>query len=278
MMLQGTYRHTTRYIEIFSCVFLHDYYKNGICNEIEVRPTFTTDTLLKNYHLIFRPSRGGFSIAADGSRDYSNAIFKDSFYLDFEFKFTNIYFHTFTDLCEDPEAKYFLEDDSDIVVLNQQKASTEPSFDRAGISGVLRIEHTKERPILPFQLENETDFVPRTKVVHLRSREFKLVYICYASTEKINRFSNLNIESEGVFKGLLLFGQPERIDAKLGFPAYKFTSKNSIPMRNSWDGYITLEKSDQFGFYKKSLPNPSPQSLKLDSNTNSFISENYVKL
>jgi hypothetical protein len=258
---------------------MHDYYKNRICNEITIKPTPSTVRIIRNYNLIFKRTLGGFSLAADAVKDFSHIVFKDSFEMDFEFKFTNVYFHSFTELSPDPETKYLIDENEDFVVLNQSKANFNPSLNRAGLSGILRIRHSMDSPLLPLRSNTILEIEPKSKIVVLTPRMIKPVYLCYAPAEKFDRFAGLTVEKEGVFKELLSFGEPEQtVIEGLDIPAYKISAKNPIQMKSSWDGFIRLEKSDQFGFYKKILPNPSSRSLKLDLNTNSYISENYVKL
>lgn len=274
-----TYRYINNYIEVFSCLFMHDYYIDRICNELVIQPTPATSALMKNYQLIFKSTLGGFALAANNSKDYRPDVFKDSFDLNFEFRFTNPYFFSFTALNLDPEARYFVDDDLRSSVLFLPEMQTDnPELDRPGISGILRIKHLSDYSVLPFVGTDSSNFIPRSKIVYIKPREIKLVYICYASDDNIDHFQGLTIEIEGVFDGLVSFGEPERIETLSGFPAFKFTTETQIPMKGSWKGVFRLERNNQLGYYRKSLPNPSPKSIKYDFTINNYISENYVKL
>jgi len=276
---QVTYRYINNFIEVFSCIFMHDYYLNRICTELTIQPTQATRTLIKNYQLIFKPTSSGFSLAANTAKDYRNAVFKTPFDLNFEFRFTNPYFYSFTDLNLNPEARYFLEDDLRSSVLLAPEMQTEtPELDRPGISGILSVKHITDYPILPFERAEYGKFIPRTKVVYIKPREIKLVYICYSTASDLENFEGLKIEIEGDFTGIIVFQEPERIKTASGLPALRFTSETLIPMKASWRGVFRLERKDQLGYYRKSLPNPSPQSIKYDLTNKTYISENYVKL
>jgi hypothetical protein len=235
--------------------------------------------LINDYQLVFKPAFGGFSLAANTARDYSHLVFEDSFDLNFEFRFTNPYFYTFTALNLDPEARYFVEDDFRVSVLFTPEMQTQsPELDRTGISGILNVKHIAEHPILPLNGPYASKFTPRTKIVYLKPREIKLVYICYAADTSLDQFQGLTIEVEGVFIGLISFLDPEIIKTTSGIPAFKFVSETLFPLKASWKGVFRLERKNQLGYYRKSLPNPSPQSIKYDFKINSYISENYVKL
>lgn len=276
---QTTYRYINNYTEVFSCLFMHDFYSNRICNELVIRPTTATSILIKNYQLVFKPTFGGFALAANTAKDYSHHIFKDSFKLNFEFKFTNPYFYTFTELNLDPEARYFVEDDlrSSVLLIPEMQTGA-PELDRTDISGILSVKHVLTSPILPLNGSNTDKFTSRTKIVYLKPRDIKLVYICYTTDNSLDQFQGLTIEVEGVFLGLISFRDPEIIETPSGMPAFKFVSETLFPIRASWKGIFRLERKNQLGYYRKSLPNPSPQSIKYDFKINSYISENYVKL
>jgi hypothetical protein len=49
-------------------------------------------------------------------------------------------------------------------------------------------------------------------------------------------------------------------------------------MKSLWKGYFRLERTNQLGVYRKTLPNPSPKSIKYDPAINDYVSENFVKL
>lgn len=276
---QSSYRFVTKYLEVFSCLFLHDYYQRGVCSDLVFKPTFQTSFLLKNYNLIFKSRVGGFALAANSDKDYSNAIYKDSFELDFEFKFTNKYFHSYTVLMSDPEVKYFLDDNFEVIVqLDARQGTMDPDLDKPGLSGMIRIRHVPDFPILPLSGVQGVPFLPRSKEVVFKNRLIRPVYLCYCSEDKVSDFQGLVIENEGEFKGLLDFGAPELVTTSSGLIAYKFVASQSIPMKFLWKGYFRLERTNQLGVYKKTLPNPIPQSIKYDAALNDYISENFVKL
>jgi len=276
---QISYRYTNSYTEVFSCLFMHDYYLNRVCNEIDVMPTSATSELIKNYQLIFKPISGGFALAANTARDYSNAVFRDSFNLNFEFRFLNPYFYSFTALNIDPDVKYFLDDNfMSSVLFGSEVQTAAPELDRPGLSGILNVKHNPNYPILPIDGSDKDTFIVRSKVVYIKPREVRLVYICYTNDPHLDNFEGLTIEIEGVFKDIIAFSAPEQILTASGLHAVKFTSESFLPMKASWRGFFKLERRNQLGFYQKSLPNPSPKTIKFDNTTKTYISENYVKL
>jgi len=274
---QVSYRYINNYIEVFSCLFFHDYYRSRICTELVIQPTLSTRSLIKDYQLVFKSTKGGFSLAANSAKDYSNGVFKKSFDLNFEFRFTNPHFFSFTSLNVDPEARYFLEDDLMPTMLFGPHFQTDSqALDRPNISGILSVKHLQDHPLLPVEgLEN---FSARNKAVSLQSRVIRPVYICYTGESNLDQFEGLSIQNEGAFREFDAFGPPEQIETRSGLKALRFYSQKSFPMQDSWAGYFRLERNNQLGTYSKILPNPSPKSIKYDSNNKSFISENYVKL
>lgn len=276
---QSSYRFVTQYLEVFSCVFLHDYYERSICNDILLQPTLQTNFLLKNYNLIFKTKIGGFALAANAGKDYTNLIYKDPFTLDFEFKFTNKYFHSYTVLMSDPEVRYFLDDNLEVIVkLGSRQGTIDPELDKPGLSGILRIKHVPEFPILPITGAQADRFRPRSKEVVFENRMVRLVYFCYCTEEKVTDFQGLIIESEGEFKGVVEFGAAELLTTNSGLIGYKFVANIDLSMKSLWKGYFRLERTNQLGIYRKTLPNPSPKSIKFDPAINTYVSENFVKL
>jgi len=276
---QNSYRYVTKYIEVFSCIFLHEYYEGGRCYDVSFKPTPRTQQLLKNYNLVFKSKPAGFLLAANLDKDFTNSIYKDPFELDFEFRFTNAFFHSYTVLLSDPEVRYFLDDDlSTSIQLGSQHGTIDPELERPGLSGIIRIRHNSTSPILPLAASALNKFKARSKEVILKNRRIRPVYLCYCSEEVFDHFQGLFIEQEGDFKELISFGPPERVLTDSGLLAYKFVAEQDIPMKYNWKGYFKLERKNQLGIYQKVLPNPSPKNIKFDPLINSYISEIFVKL
>ena len=274
-----SYRYVNTYIEILSCVFRHDFYENNICNEVTFLPNERTKLILRNYNLIFKTTLGGFVLAANSDKDYSNSIFRDPFDLDFEFKFTNRYFHSFTSLTIDPEVRYFFNDDQkDQTTIGPELEIRDPEFEKPGVAGILRIKHLPDYPLLPIMSADSNPFQSRMKEFLFKSRPILPVYICYFPESNINQFQGLSIEGEGEFRDAVDFDPPVFTKTSSGLTAFKFVAKNEIPMRASWKGCFKLQRTNQLGMYKKTLPNPNPQNIKFSLTHNAFISENYVKL
>jgi hypothetical protein len=266
-------------MEVFSCVFMHEFYEGKICSDLSFQPTQRTNLLIKNYGLVFKQKSGGFMLAANSSKDFSHQIFRDPFYLDFEFKFTNRHFHSFTVLVSDPEVRYFLDDDLETTVyLGAQHGTIDPELEKPGLSGIIRIKHGADFPILPISGENLSRFKPRSKQVILKNRSVRPVFVCYCSQEAVDHFRGMEIHNEGEFKDQVDFDPPQLMTTDSGLTAYKFIAKQEIPMKSFWKGYFRLERSNQLGTYRKTLPTPSPQSIKFDPMLNGYISESYVKL
>jgi len=258
---------------------MHDYYVNRLCNELVILPTPATSALIKNYQLIFKQISGGFALAANSAKDYSNVVFKDSLNLNFEFRFLNPYFYSFTSLNFDPEVKYFLEDNfMSSVLFGPEMQTAAPELDRSGLSGILNVKHNPNYPILPIDGLDKDTFKVRSKVVYIKPREVRLVYIFYTNDPTPDNLEGLTIEIEGVFKDSIAFSAPEQILTASGLHAVKFTSESFLSMKASWRGFFKLERRNELGSYLKSLPNPSPKTIKYDITTKTYISENYVKL
>ena len=276
---QNSYRFVTKFTEVFSCVFQHGYYDGEICTDLSFQPSPRTKFLIKNYNLIFKPRPGGFVLAVNSDKDFSNLIYRDPFELNFEFRFTNPHFFSFTVLLTNPEIRYLIYDNLESSIqLSALEGTSDPELDKPGLSGIIKVKHDPNYPILPLVGRLTDRFVPRQKQVFLTNRLIKPVYICYASEEIIRQFEGMIIENEGEFKGRVEFDPPQLITTDSGLTAYKFVSKQELPMRSTWKGFFRLLRTNQLGIYKKTLPNPSPQSIKFDPLVNSYISENFVKL
>jgi len=278
--INATYRYSSSYLEVYSLVFLHEYYENRLCQEIKIEPTATTISYLKDNQLIFKPINGGFTIVANENVDYTPKVFHEHSTLDFEFKFTNKYFLLFSDLNIDPETKYYIEEiNSEVVYLNQGYETTAPELDRPSLDGVIRLFHEEQNPILPIRGIGDEEFKARFQMVYIKPRPVRLVYYCYGSTDKILQFQDsLNIISTGEFLDQIHFDAPEMVTTSSGMSAWRFISHESIFLKASFNGQLKIESNTPFGVYNKTLPNPSPSTIKYDPKVNLYISENYVKL
>jgi len=277
--IRSTYRYLNSYLEVFSCFFVHGFYRNGICSELSVQPTASCKTMLRNHGLVFKPKNGGFSLAANSSKDYSNRVFRNPFHLNFEFKFTNPYFLSFTALNSDPEVRYFLKDDfTDVSLFDGSSETDIATLDRPDVSGIINIIHDESKPIIPIDGFEPEVYTPRKKVYHMKPRNINPVYICYTDESSFEYFRGLTIEIFGEFKDIVSFAPPVEVETYNGYKAYQFVSKTAIPMKDSWKGYFRLNRDSQLGSYGKILPNPIPKTIKYNLTNNSYISENYVKL
>jgi hypothetical protein len=87
---------------LFSVIFQHDYYKNGLCPDFITIPTDNTSKILRKTGLIFKSNRTGFHVLGDTEQQGSNFKLKKEFEknqkLTFLLKLNKYNFINFTDI------------------------------------------------------------------------------------------------------------------------------------------------------------------------------------
>jgi len=103
---------TETYHKLFGVHFLHNYYKDGRCVDIDVQPDRTTGQLIHQYGYIFRKEAGGFSVFVPGYTAENQSFVTDKTETNLQFNFilsiTNPYLMNITELAQINEGSCYL--------------------------------------------------------------------------------------------------------------------------------------------------------------------------
>lgn len=120
--MKSTIHLVISWAKLFSVQCRHDYFRNGLCGDLEFIPTEQTALAMRNYQLVFRPNATGFSVLYKNTAPHLQPILRAPEDLKFVFQIrcTDHRFWHYTDVPFLPEFKalYFS---------NQQAAAAKSS-------------------------------------------------------------------------------------------------------------------------------------------------------
>ena len=278
------YRYTTNFELFFKVLIIHNYYKNGQCRDLTIKPTTETIRKIKGYNIIFKPQNDGFILALNQLKDYSKSTFLKPETFDFEFKIKNPTFLKFTDLpYESSQFHVFDNLIGDEGRMHPEKYVNEKtcqSIDNDGLAGVIRVQHTPENPLF-FNSTEEKKNKAKLHYIHFNNRKVRIKYYFYGNNELTNYLQFVNIENVNNINVNHIFTKPQEITLRNGANGFVVTTIEEVELNEDLTDYWIIKKDKGGGSpfeYKKVLPLPRPESVVYDSSVEGFISEIFVKL
>lgn len=275
-------QYATQYEVFLQVVVMHNYYENGRCKDLVIEPTIETISKLRGYNILFKPQKDGFMLALNRLKDYSLPNFLRAETFDFGFKINNPQFLRFTDLpYESGQFHVFENIDSVDGRMHAEQyvgQSTCQSTDNEGITGVIRIHHLPEKPLL-FNAPDEFQNKSKLLYIHFNNRKVTVKYLCYGNEKLTNNSQLIHIENITETQQKIIFTDPSQIKMRSGADGLEFFSLDQIDLKEKFPYYWCLKRRKSAGSpfeYKKVLPLPKPEAVV--SAENGFVCELIVKL
>jgi hypothetical protein len=253
----------------------HDYYKNKICKDLEIRPEIETLFKMKQHGILFRSEPNGFSLAKDGNKSLEAHVFQGILELNFDFKITNPFFLNYTDIpFETDQYFYFKNSDS------EEKQSLHADAyvgkqDLADIDG----DGLKGRITLSFQIDGGLTQDSKEYTIYFAARKSIWKYIISGTAENMKDYNSYFVKSANRIGMNHHFNIVDEKPEIRSF--FEIMSSGHLPFEEK-PGYVfELRRDKTNGLnvpYKRVLPNANPRNLLFDYKRNQFLTEIFVKL
>lgn len=263
---------------------LHDYYVDGRCRDLDIRPTPETQARLRGCRLLFRREDDGFLLALDGQADHSAPIFSRPETFDFVFRVANPHFIRYTDLPFESSQFHFFESKtgggSCLHAGSFVDGSSILPSDADGVTGLIRIVHDAEQPLIPPAGSTEPDAV-RLHFVRFNTRSVSIRYLFHGSEGLAADFHEYSVENFEMNGKPYIFSRPRLRSLRNGESAFEVVSEGQVELKRFLEGHGTLKKARSAGnpfLYRKALPLPKPENVAFDPALKQFFAELFVKL
>jgi hypothetical protein len=282
-----TFRHHLAYEVIVECRILHEYFNDGPCRALDIRPTPDTSAKLRGLGLVYRPLPDGFLILADAARDWTNPVYQRPEVFEFSFRVTDPQFIRYTEIPY-RSGQFHVFDalsgvDGTLHPGPYVDGSTLTDADTDGIGGVIRIHHREDTPILPAagNTPSEDAGSPRLHFVRFQARMAILRYVLLPKNPASDDFNNFFVENFEVNGVLYKFTDPQTSKLRTGKSCFDILSTEPLALRKSFESRGNLRRKRVNGLpfeYSRALPMPRPENIIQDTATGRFICEMLVNL
>ena len=288
-MKRETIKLTTGYTRMATVLIFHQYYRNLICRDLDIRPTAQTGQLLRDYGILMKTHPNGFSLASDRSRDYNHSVFDGVLPLEFSIRVTNPLFVNFTDIpytsdlhfdlrkTADPSHPYLHEGE----FVGPQNYTEEGA---EGITGRLLLEMNTDNDWFGVGAEEKNLKAESNFLITFRSRMSVWHYIFPEKEGDKRKISisprqGLQKSSSSLASYSPQFIGPSRGETRQGRSVVEFRTSEPLPFRDRWDDWMEADVETAEGSpRKKVLSHARPEYLRFDETLNTFMTSIFESL
>jgi hypothetical protein len=271
---------STQYESLFNIYFKHDYFKTGVIDTINIKPTQETIKLFRDYELVLKFKNNSFSIHYPtifaSENNTRNKVLSDKIQFDFTIECKDNNFFNYTDFLGDQiENKMFLfEYPNDSNKLNYLHAEVY-------VSNIELLDYRKfenlyfSKPFGHLKIITDSNF-PIDNFIQFKSPSLYWRYII--RTPYLIEYKNLAICNKNKTE---FFEGPKKITLPNGESALSFVSPTEIKQLEFSDlHYQLLEEYDKETNYGKvllpNLPHPNNKSITYLGEENKIEGKNRI--
>jgi hypothetical protein len=288
-MKRETIHLKTGYTRMATVLVFHEYYKNLICRDLDIRPDGHTVGLMREYGILMKNHPNGFSLACDRSRDYEHQVFDGELLLAFDVRIVNPLFVNFTDIpyTSDLHFEFRQTEDPSHPYLHANRFVTSENYSSEGADGLsgrilLSLNNGNDWfgvGSIEKKLKEESNYF-----ITFRSRRTFWHYIFSTSNEKGRQFSIIspdrssdNPHSLGTF--ISDFDGPKNGETRSGRPVLIFSSATPLPFRDRWEDFAEVEVVGNDGHtFRKPLSYARPGNMYFDDTHKRFTTSIFESL
>lgn len=272
--VQRIIRLESRYARLLELRMEHPYYSSGLCPDLIIRPSDTTEARLFNYGLVFRPTEGGFTLLMNLARDLSSGIFAAPLQLDFDCTVTNPLFLNFTDIpFLTGQQMQFSNTYPNNLLHPGNTVDNQVLYTAAneGLSGTISLIINQDGTLFG-PLARSVQFITYRIVFAARSTRWR--YLCHGNEDYIARLHSFRILSRTKDGVQLSFGRPEPATLLNGRQGFSLTANEDLPQteRPQQRHLLIADASGVQPGYQRQLPNAAPEQLRYHPEEDQFYS------
>ena len=288
-MKRETIRLTTGYTRMATVLVFHQYYRNLICRDLDIRPAPPTAAMMQDYGILLKRHPNGFSLASDRSRDYNHQVFDGMLPLEFYFRVTNPLFVNFTDIpyTSDLHFDFRITDNPDHPYLHEQDYVTSANYSVDGVEGI------SGRILLELNRQNDwfgvgsSDQSQKTESNYLITFRSRMTFWHYIFSQKHGSNQTLTIHpperqqtsSSSLSLFTPRFDHPETTETRQGRSVTVLRATTQLPFMDRWDDWFEVEVTGENGHKRtKPLPFGRPENLHFDETQKIFTTSIFESL
>ena len=279
-MLKNNYSFVSRFFKILEVQFYHNFFNNNLFKGLVFLADEQTNSLLKNYEILFRPLENGFTLISKLEPKFESVSFAEELKLNFYFKIKNPEFINITDISYTNSQKLIFKN------MQDQKSeklhsgffvdqSNAVSSEEEGIIGQVFLTINSKNQFfgstLASKKKNELNYS-----IHFNSRQIKFRYNFFSSSNSVLDFDGYFITNEQ--NSIKLKEYNTRVLANGSIVVYMIIDEK-ILASEKYENKLYLKKEDDFlTYFSIFLPFPKPINISYDEKEKIFINDIFVKI
>jgi hypothetical protein len=279
-MLKNNYSFVSRFFKILEVQFYHNFFNNNLFKGLVFLADEQTNSLLKNYEILFRPLDNGFTLISKLEPKFESVSFAEELKLNFYFKIKNPEFINITDISYTNSQKLIFKN------MQDQKSeklhsgffvdqSNAVSSEEEGIIGQVFLTINSKNQFfgstLASKKKNELNYS-----IHFNSRQIKFRYNFFSSSNSVLDFDGYFITNEQ--NSIKLKEYNTRVLANGSIVVYMIIDEK-ILASEKYENKLYLKKEDDFlTYFSIFLPFPKPINISYDEKEKIFINDIFVKI
>jgi hypothetical protein len=279
-MLKNNYSFVSRFFKILEVQFYHNFFNNNLFKGLVFLADEQTNSLLKNYEILFRPLDNGFTLISKLEPKFESVSFAEELKLNFYFKIKNPEFINITDIPYTNSQKLIFKN------MQDQKSeklhsgffvdqSNAVSSEEEGIIGQVFLTINSKNQFfgstLASKKKNELNYS-----IHFNSRQIKFRYNFFSSSNSVLDFDGYFITNEQ--NSIKLKEYNTRVLANGSIVVYMIIDEK-ILASEKYENKLYLKKEDDFlTYFSIFLPFPKPINISYDEKEKIFINDIFVKI
>ena len=269
--------YSSNFKKIAEVKIMHDFFKSNRCNSFEIRPSMETQTLFKNYGILFRITKNGFVLISSGDLRYSSNSFSGSFEAKFVMKNNDPIFQNYTNISLEKGNRFLFKNKWGNGLLHESEFVDERTIDGFSddfFSGIISLTLNAANEFFGEGSE-KTNSEPELYSIKFSSREILVRYNFFSTQENFD-FSNYYITDE---ENVLKLDKVEERTLFSGKNVFCIEQAKSITCSQFYEDLYYLKKEDNFlNTFSVRLPSPDPKNIALSKESDKFFAEVFVSI
>lgn len=275
--MANIYHYQSNYSKLIEVQVLHDYFSDQKCNAFEIQPDPHTQSQLKNYELLFKPTRNGFVLIGKQEDRFSGQQFKGEILLKFHMKLVDDLFLNYTHLPFKRGRCYRFTNEFD-----QELLHSKPFVDESCLNGEteklwdgeITLQINSEDELFGYQTGARKESI-QSFLIQFQSREVQLRYNFYSTNPNVD-IADYYIENED--KSHISNGFEERELAN-GKTVFSIEHKEALKLKQENSGRMKLKRNGNFlNTYTVDLPLPNLKNVSFDRIQQKFYADMFISL
>ena len=295
-MKKNIFKFQSNYKKLVSVEVTHNYFVNRIFDRFKIKPNGFSQSVMKNYGIIFRRTQVGFVLLYQENERFKGKTFNGEFTLHFDLIFLDENFLSYTNIPYKEEQKIILNNSSEKIKKQNAKIQLHKNEfvdeecivenDEGILTAEIIIKLNKKNEYFGSESLNKNSIeknyiikfdsrlvnIRYNFITNIKSKDFKKYFIKDNESLDTNESLNLKDDSESIEK----FYSRKLSNGKNVFCINK---KDQIKISDNYNFNEILKKDDKlYNSFELPLPNPHKKNISYNSQKNIFYADVFINL